>query len=119
MLLSMPGCPIRRARRPVAVDPVSGEPVPFPCMPRVATLPAGWRQRSRVDKIEHLLGMSLDRAAEILGWPHPLDRQQLRVKAQVWHLTFRVLVKPLLEGRLEHEIARERTRAAALAELAR
>jgi hypothetical protein len=34
---------------------------------------------------------------------------------QVWHVVFRILVKPLLEGRLEHELARERNRAAALA----
>jgi hypothetical protein len=89
-------------------------------MPRVASLPVGWRHRSRAEKLEYLLKMPLDRIAEILCWsPHELDRQQLHVLGQVWHLTFQVLVKPLLDGRLEHEITRERNRAAALAELAR
>lgn len=46
-----------------------GSVLAFPYMPRVADLPRGWRHWSPAEKIEHLLGMSLDDMAEIMSWP--------------------------------------------------
>jgi hypothetical protein len=80
ILRNVAGCPIRRARKPVAVDPVTGEPVPFPRLnERRAGLSNGhWRALSTGEKIEGLLGMSLTRAAEIMFWPlEELDPQQM------------------------------------------
>jgi hypothetical protein len=38
-------------------------------MPRVADLPPGWRHFSTAAEVEHLLGMNLTPAAEIVIWP--------------------------------------------------
>jgi hypothetical protein len=56
-------------RKAGITGPMTGDLVPFPYRPRVANLPAGWRRFSTAEKIEHFLGMSLCRAAEILAWP--------------------------------------------------
>jgi hypothetical protein len=51
-------------------------------LPRVAELPAGWRHFSPAEKVKHFLGMSLDRAAEILTWRlADLDELQLTLWA--------------------------------------
>src|SRR5262245_44231299 len=67
----MPGSPLKRQRKTGAVDPATGELVAFPFLPRVtgADKPPGWNRWSAAEKIEHLLGMSLDRCYEILSWP--------------------------------------------------
>ena len=97
-------------------DPVTGELVPFPYMPRVADLPAGWRRFSTAQKIEHLLGMDLTRAAEILMWPlDELDPLQRSLRWQVWRVVFFFGLRAFLNG----EFDRERKREAALAELSR
>jgi hypothetical protein len=60
-------------------------------MPRVADLPRGWRHFSVEEKIEHLLGMSLDDMAEILSWPiAELDPFRLSVKLQVIRIVFAI-----------------------------
>ena len=60
-------------------------------MPRVADLPRGWRHFSAEEKIEHLLGMSLDDMAEILSWPiAELDPFRLSVKLQVIRIVFAI-----------------------------
>jgi hypothetical protein len=66
---AMAGSPLKRMRKASIRDPVTGELVPFPYMPRVADLPVGWRRFSTAEKVQHLLGMDLTRAAEILMWP--------------------------------------------------
>jgi hypothetical protein len=80
-------------------------------MPRVADLPPGWPRFSTADKIEHLLGMSLDRAYEILSWPitepDPLRRS---LQVQVIRVVMRIAGKALLNGSLDREVARERER---------
>ena len=62
----MAGSPLKRARKQgVRLD--DGTIIAFPYMPRVADLQRGWADWSSAQKIEHLLGMSLDRAHEILS----------------------------------------------------
>ena len=96
----------RRACK-AAVRDDGGRVIAFPYMPRVAQLPRGWRRWSPAEKIEHLLGMSLDQAHNILSWPPAeLDPPRLAVQAQVRHVTFMVGVKALLDGKLGREIAR-------------
>ena len=61
----MAGSPLKRQRK-AGIRADDGRVIAFPYMPRVADLPPGWRYWSPAQKIEHLLGMSLDRAADIL-----------------------------------------------------
>jgi len=58
----MTGSPMKRMRKAGVTDPVTGEFVAFPYMPRVAELPPGWRHFTTAQKIEHLIG--LDRCRE-------------------------------------------------------
>ena len=97
-------------------DPLTGELIPFPYMPRVAELSAGWRRFSTAEKIEHLLGMDLTRVYEILSWPlDDLDPLQRALRTQVWRVVFTFGLRAMLNG----EFYRERDRKAALEELAR
>jgi hypothetical protein len=61
----MAGSPLRRARKQ-GISLEDGRVIAFPRMPRVASLPKGWRHLSPAKKIEHLLGLRLDRAAQML-----------------------------------------------------
>jgi hypothetical protein len=89
-------------------------------MPRVADLPRGWRHWSPPEKIEHLLGMSLDDMAEIMSWPiAELDPFRLSVKLQVIRIILAVGAKALLDGKLGREAARERDRGRILGNLLR
>jgi hypothetical protein len=113
----MAGSPMKRMRRAGVTDPVTGELIPFPFMPRVAELPPGWRRFSPAQKIEHLIGM--DRCCKILSWPWGLDPLRCSMKLQVFRIVFPICVKTMLDGTLEREIARERDRERRLEELAR
>jgi hypothetical protein len=90
-------------------------------MPRVSELPPGWRHWSPAEKIEHLLGMTLDDMAEILSWGPiaELDPFRLSVRLQLIRIIFAIGAKALLDGRLGREAARERDRERILAELMR
>jgi hypothetical protein len=79
----MAGSPLKRVRKQgVRLD--DGTIIAFPYMPRVADLPPGWRHFSTAEKIEHLLGMTLDDMDEILSWPiAELDPFRLSVRMQV------------------------------------
>ena len=111
---------MKRVRKAGITDPVTGELVPFPYMPRVAELPPRWRWFSTAERVEHLLGMSLDRAAEILTWPlAELDPLQLSLQMQVWRVVFMIGVKALLDGKLGRDAALERDRESILDELLR
>jgi len=61
----MAGSPLKRQRK-LGLNDEGGSVISFPRMPRVADLPRGW---SPAEKIEYLLGMTLDDLAEILSWP--------------------------------------------------
>jgi hypothetical protein len=110
----MAGSPLKRQRK-LGVRDTSGEVIVFPYMPRVADLPPGWRRWPPTEKIEHLLGMPLDRAHEILSWPMAeLDPFRLSVKLQVMRIILAIGAKAYLDGSLGREAARERSRAAVL-----
>jgi hypothetical protein len=118
----MAGSPLKRERKAGVVDPVTGELVPFPYLshPRAGLSNAEWRALAPGEKIEHLLGMLLDRAHETLSWsPAELDPPHLSLWIQVWRVIFMVGTKALLDGKLGREAAGERDRQRALAELAR
>ena len=115
----MAGSPLKRQRKQ-GVRLADGSIIPFPRMPRVADLPPGWRNLSPPEKIEHLLGMSLDRCYEILSWPMTdLDPFRLSVWMQVWRVVFAIGIKAYLDGSLSRAAERERNRATVLEELDR
>jgi hypothetical protein len=115
----MAGSPLKRQRK-LGIHSEDGSVIAFPRMPRVADLPRGWRHWSPAEKIEHLLGMSLDDIHEILSWPiAELDPFRLSVRMQVMRITFAIGINALLDGKLGREAARESNRAAVLEELDR
>jgi hypothetical protein len=88
----MTGSPLKRQRKAGVVDPVTGDLVPFPYFrhPRAGLSNAQWRALSPGEKVERLLNMPLDRAAEILTWPlAELDPLRLSLRMQVSHIVFR------------------------------
>jgi hypothetical protein len=92
----MAGCPIRRARKTGAVDPVASEVIVIPRLPSVtgASKPPGWNRWSPAEKVEHLLGLSLDRIQDYLSWPpDELDPHRLAVQAQVIRIVAMVAAK--------------------------
>jgi hypothetical protein len=114
----MLGTPLKRQRK-LGVRDEDGSVIAFPYMPCVADLPRGWQHWSPAQKVEHLLGMSLDRAHEILSWRPIVELDPLRLSlwAQVWRVIFMIGVKAMLDGKLGREAARERDRQCALEEL--
>jgi hypothetical protein len=115
------GSPIKRMRKAGITDPITGELVRFPYMPRVAELPRGWRNFGPAQKVEHLLNMSLDRAAETLSWGPvaDLDAHRLHVWLQVWRVVFMIGTKAHFDGRLGREAPLERNRERIFAEMSR
>ena len=76
--------------------------------------PAGWRQWSPAEKIEHLLGMSLDQMHDVLSWrAGEADPYRLSVQWQVARVILMVGAKHLLAAE------RQQQRSAALEDLAR
>ena len=112
----MAGSPLKRQRKQ-GVRLADGRVITFPYMPRIADLPPGWRHFSAGQKIEHLIG--LDRCYEILSWGpiNELDPMCLSMQMQVMRILWRICIKAVLDGSLDRELARDRDRAAALAEL--
>ena len=110
---------MKRLRRAGVTDPVTGELIPFPYMPRVADLPPGWRHFTTAQKIDHPIG--LDRCYKIMSWGPITELDPLRAsfRWQVWRVVFTIGVKAMLDGTLERGIARERDRERRLEELAR
>jgi hypothetical protein len=107
----MTGSPLKRQRKAGVVDPVTGELVPFPYLshPRAGLSNAQWRALSPGEKVERLLNMPLDRAAEILTWPMAeLDPLRLSPRMQVSRIVFMIGMKAMREGKLGREAARER-----------
>jgi hypothetical protein len=97
---------MRRARKRCAVDPVTGERIPFPRLsqPRAGLPHAEWLRLPPWEKIELQLGMSLDRCYQIISWPRDqLDMAQLAVQAQVLHVLIRMGARVMFDGTLDHE----------------
>jgi hypothetical protein len=114
----MAGSPLKRQRK-LGVRAADGRVTAFPFMPRVADLPPGWRHFSAAQKIEHLIG--LDRCYEILSWGPITDLDPLRssFQWQVMRVLLPIGIKAALDGSLDRDIARERSRAAVVEQLAR
>jgi hypothetical protein len=117
----MAGSPLKRQRK-AGIRAPDGSVIAFPRLThaRAGLSNAQWRALSPGEKVERLLNMPLDRAAEILAWPMAeLDPHQLSVKMQVWRVVFMIGAKAYLDGTLSREAARERDRQRILDELTR
>ena len=116
----MAGSPLKRQRK-LGVRAEDGSVITFPYMPRVAELPPGWENFGPAQKVEHLLNMSLDRAAEVLSWGPvtDLDADRLHVWLQVWRVVFMIGTKALFDGKLGRDATLERERDRVLGKLIR
>jgi hypothetical protein len=106
---------MRRLRKTGAVDQ-DGNVVTIPRLPSVAgsNKPPGWNRWSDAERVEHLLGMSLDRMHDYLSWPADgLDPCRLAAQTQV------IRVVAMVAAKASAEAARGRERERVLAEMAR
>jgi hypothetical protein len=104
---------MRKLRKTGAVD-AGGNVVTIPRLPSVTGThkPPGWNRWSAAEKVEHLLGMSLDRMHDYLSWPADcLDPYRLAAQAQV------VRVVAVVAAKVGDDARRERDRERALAKL--
>jgi hypothetical protein len=89
----MAGSPLKRQRK-LGVRAEDGSVIAFPRLthPRAGLSHAEWHGFGPAEKIERLLGMSLDHAAEILSWGPVADlgAHRLHVWLQVWRVVFMV-----------------------------
>jgi hypothetical protein len=116
---AMAGSTIKRQRK-LGVRAEDGSVITFPRKPRVAELPRGWQHFGPAQKVEHLLNMSLDRAAEVLTWGPvaDLDAHRRHIWLQVWRVVFMIGTKALFDGKLRRDAGLERDRERILEELA-
>jgi hypothetical protein len=94
----------------------NGNLVTIPRLPSVtcADKPPGWNRWSAAEKVEHLLGMSLDRMHDYLSWPADgLDPYRLAAQTQV------VRVVTMVAAKVGVEVHRKRNRDRVLEALAR
>jgi hypothetical protein len=87
---------MRKLCRTGSVD-ADGNVVTIPRLPSVTGAhkpPPGWNRWSAAEKVEHLLGMSLDRMHDYLSWPADgLDPYRLAAQAQVVRVVAMVAAK--------------------------
>jgi hypothetical protein len=105
-----------RKLRKTGVADQDGNVVTIPRLPSVTGThkPPGWNRWSASEKVEHLLGLSLDRMLDYLSWPADgLDPYRLAAQTQVVRVVAMVAAKVGVEAR------RERDRERVLADLAR
>ena len=118
----MAGSPLKRQRK-LGVHAEDGSVIAFPRLthPRAGLSHAAWRALGPAEKIERLFGMSLDDLYEIMSWEPiaELDPFRLSVRMQVTRVVFTICLKPVLDGKLGREAARERDRERMLGELIR
>jgi hypothetical protein len=96
---------MRKLRKTGAVDQ-DGNLVTIPRLPSVAgaNKPPGWNRWSAAEKVEHLLGLSLDRMRDYLSWPADgLDPFRLAAQAQVIRVVAVVAAKVGVEARRERD----------------
>jgi hypothetical protein len=110
----MAGSPLKRQRK-LGIRAEDGSVIAYPYMPRVAELPARWRQFTTAEKIEHLIG--LDRYEEILSWGPITDLDPLRLSFQMQ--VVRIFLKIGLKAVLDGTLARDRDQQRILADLTR
>jgi hypothetical protein len=109
----MASSPMRKLRKTGAVDQ-DGNLVTIPRLPSVAgaNKPPGWNRWSAAEKVEHLLGLSLDRMRDYLSWPaDDLDPYRLAAQTQV------IRVVAMVAAKVGDEARRERQRERTVAEL--
>jgi hypothetical protein len=115
----MAGSPLKRQRK-LGVRAEDGSVIAFPRLthPRAWLSHAQWRALGPAEKIERLFGMSLDDLYEIMSWPiGDLDPFRLSVRMQATRVVFTICLKPVLDGKLGREAARERDKDRILGEL--
>jgi hypothetical protein len=101
----MASSPMRKLRKTGAVDP-DGNVVTIPRLPSVTGTHKrpGWNRWSAAEKVEHLLGLSLDRMHDYLSWPADgLDPYRLAAQAQVIRVVAVVAAKVGVEARRERD----------------
>jgi hypothetical protein len=106
---------MRKLRKTGAIDQ-DGSLVTIPRLPSVtgANKPRGWSRWSAAEKVQHLLGLSLDRMHDYLSWPPDgLDPYRLAAQAQV------IRVVAVVGAKVGDEARRERDRQRVLGELIR
>jgi hypothetical protein len=99
-----------RRRKTGAVDQ-DGNVVSIPRLPSVtgASKPPGWDRWSPAEKVQHLLGLSLDRIHEYLSWPaDALDPYRLAAQLQAARVITLIAAKAGMQ-QADHEAA-ERSR---------
>ena len=110
----MASLPMRKLRKTGAVDRDGN--VVIIRRPSVAGShkPPGWNRWSPAEKVEHLLGLSLDRMHDYLSWPaDDLDPHRLAAQTQV------IRVVAMVAAKAGGEAARERERHRILSEMTR
>ena len=106
---------MRKLRKTGAVDQ-DGNAITIPRLPSVAGTdkPSGWDRWSAAEKVEHLLGLSLDRIHDYLSWPADgLDPYRLAAQTQV------IRVVALVAAKVGEEARRQRDRQRVFAEMSR
>ena len=106
---------MRRLRKTGAVDQ-DGYVITIPRLPSVAgaNKPSDWDQWSAAEKVEHLLGLSLDRMHDYLSWPaDDLDPYRLAAQTQV------IRVVAMVAAKVGEEARRQRNREAVFGEMER
>src|SRR5215813_11547822 len=101
----MASSPMRKLRKTGAVDE-NGNLVTIPRLPSVTgtNKPSGWNRWSAAEKVEHLLGLSLDRMHDYLSSPaDDLDPYRLPAQTQVIRVVAMVGVKVGDEARRERQ----------------
>ena len=106
---------MRKLRKTGAIDH-DGNVVTIPRLPSVAgsNKPPGWNRWSPAERVEHLLGLSLDRMHDYLSWPADgLDPYRLAAQTQV------IRVVAVVAAKVGVEAHRERERQRILSEMTR
>ena len=106
---------MRKLRKTGAVDQ-DGNIVTIPRLPSVvgSNKPPGWNRWSPAERVEHLLGLSLDRIHDYLSWPADgLDPYRLAAQTQV------IRVVAVVAAKVGVEAHRERERERILSEMTR
>ena len=101
----MASSPMRKLRKTGAVGQ-DGKLITIPRLPSVTgtNKPTGWNRWSAAEKVEHLLGLSLDRMREYLSWPaDDLDPYRLAAQTQVIRVVAMVGAKVGDQARRERE----------------
>ena len=102
---TMASSPMRKLRKTGALDQ-EGNLITIPRLPSVTgtNKPPGWNRWSAAEKVEHLLGLSLDRMREYLSWPaDDLDPYRLAAQTQVIRVVAMVGAKVGDQARRERE----------------